>query len=157
MLRRKVSDCANENEKESKKHSPKWGNNMQNGARLPPTLAYTWHSRKNAKFYNRSAVLSSWRLLLCWAYSMLTVHSSQSSPLPNNITHAYPMDPFAQYLGEVLYVVSPHVICVFCETSKIKKQYGWKGSKLWPRKKLDPKLWNVVDESSQKNAWSLDA
>ena len=41
---------------------------MKNEARPPRRLAYTWHCVvRNAKSYNLSALLSSWRLLLYYA------------------------------------------------------------------------------------------
>ena len=68
MLWRKGWDCANEYDFECKKHSSKWATwKMKQGSpgdrHIPGTVV------RNAKGYNLSTVLSSWRLLLCYAYA----------------------------------------------------------------------------------------
>ena len=117
------------NRKLSEKNSSKWETTWKMKRSRPGDWHIHGTAVRNAKSYNLSAVLSSWRLLRCYAYAdgpQFTV----SSPLLKNITNAYPVGSFAQYLWEVLSVVSSHVTCGFCETSKNKKPYGkWKNAK----------------------------
>ena len=108
---------------------------MKNEARLTRRLAYTWHSVvRNTKRYNLSKVLS--RLLLCYAYAG-GQQFTMPSPLLKNVTnayYAYLVGPFAEYLWEVLCVVSSHVTFFFAKHPKTRN-IRLKTVQCWAEKK----------------------
>ena len=95
------------------------GNNMKNEARPPRRLAYTWHCSKTFQQYCRHE-----ECFFCAThiYADGPQFSVMSPAEKYHKTNAYLVGPFAQYLCEVLSVVSSHVTCGFCETSKNKKR-----------------------------------
>ena len=61
---------------------------------------------------------------------MLMVHGSQCHPhcWKNHEPNANPVDPFAQYIGEVSSVAFPRLDAFLTKYKEKKKQYGEKGS-----------------------------
>ena len=131
--------------------------NMKNEARPPRRLAYTWNCSKECESYSLSAVLS-WRLLLYYAYAdgpQITV----SSHLLKKITNAYPVGPFAQYLREVLSVVSFNGTCGFSKHTKTRNSKAENGSIFDPRKKVRPQTfkrsWRKLTKKILTLKWRL--
>ena len=122
-------------------------------ARPPQRLTYTWHgSEKNAKCYNLCSYEDGG--LLCYAKRWQPIVHTVISP-PNKITYAYPVCPLAQYLLREVFTPTFHV--VFVKHPKMRNHKAENGSN-FDREKKDPKLWNVVDKSSQKilRGWTLE-
>ena len=133
--------------------------NMKNKARPPRTLAYTWHCRvvRNAKSYNLSAMLSSWRLPVCYACAD-SPQFTVSSLLLKNITVAYPVGPFAQYIiQEMLSVVSSHATCGFLRSIQKQETARLKTVRFLPVKKIRAQTVKCSWRKLTRTAASLDA
>ena len=64
------------------------------------------------------------------------------------------MGPFAQYLWEVLSVVSSHISCGFCETSKTRNNTGTT-VRFLTEKKIRPQTLKCSWRKLTRNAWTL--
>ena len=131
---------------------------MKKEARPPRRLAYTWHCTvvRNAKSHSLSAVLSSWRLLLCCMCWRSTAHTVLS-PLLKNITSAYSVGPLAQYLLEVLSVVSSHIICGILRNIRKQKTTRLKPVQFLAEQKIRTQTVKCVWRKLTKTTSSLDA
>ena len=100
----------------------------------------------NAKGYYLSAMLWSWRLLLCYAHAD-GPQSTVSSPLlkisQHKCLHRGPVRSISSMRGAVCsFLATLHA--VFAKLPRTRNDQAENGSNFWPRKIQDSKHWNVV-------------